>query len=102
MPANHPIGEKTIEEDEISTTHEAIPIRDFDAPDLQTQGSLGRLLKTEDSPGKLSSKFKKLKFQLKNSPGGATTDLQNLANTSGPSSLFESKMHPSLKKLNSL
>jgi hypothetical protein len=34
-----------MEEDEISMTHEAIPVRDFEAPDLSGQGSLNRLLR---------------------------------------------------------
>ena len=60
MPANHPIGEKSIEEDEVSTTHEAIPVKDFEAPDLSSQGTFNRL--REDSPSKISSKLTKRKF----------------------------------------
>jgi hypothetical protein len=57
-----------MEEDEISMTHEAIPVKDFSAPDLSGQGTINRLrLQVEDSsPSKFSSKPSKRKLNTLN------------------------------------
>ena len=57
-----------MEEDEISTKHEAIPVKDFSAPDLSGQGTINRLrlLAEDSSPSKFSSKLTKRKLNTFN------------------------------------
>lgn len=71
--------------------HEAIPVRDFEAPNLSGQGSISRLMRhptsqqaTEDSPSKFSAKITVRKFK----------PLRNPNNQDPGGSILDNKLHP--------